>query len=113
MDITVSTTDRILEENSKGVLLLAGTRIPIDTIVFDFNDGAAPEEIVLRYPSLSLPRVYATISHYLQNRSEIDRYLKVRKKRHASLKATVESAYPPAGIRQRLLARKTAQGNGK
>lgn len=52
-----------------------GTRIGIETILDDFLDGSDPEEIAIRYTSLSLEQVYATITYYLHNRQKVDAYL--------------------------------------
>ena len=60
---------------SDNAIRLKGTRIGIETILQDYELGATPEEIVIRYPSLSLQRVYAAITYYLANREVVDAYL--------------------------------------
>lgn len=45
-----------------GRALIGGTRVPLETVVFCFNEGATPEEILQRYPALSLPDIYAVLS---------------------------------------------------
>ncbi len=52
-----------------------GTRIGIETILDDYFDGSSPEEIAVRYLSLNLEQVYATITYYLSNRKKVDEYL--------------------------------------
>ena len=54
---------------------IAGTRVGIETVLRDYQEGASPEEIVLHYPTLSLDQVYATITYYLANREKIQAYL--------------------------------------
>jgi uncharacterized protein (DUF433 family) len=54
---------------------IAGTRVGIETVLRDYREGASPEEIVLRYPTLSLEQVHATITYYLANRAKIETYL--------------------------------------
>lgn len=54
---------------------IAGTRIGIETILRDYQQGAGPEEIVLRYPTLSLEQVHATITYYLANQERVESYL--------------------------------------
>jgi uncharacterized protein (DUF433 family) len=54
---------------------LKGHRIGIETILFDYLDGLTPEEIVLRYPTLSLEEVYVTIAYYWRKQTELDAYL--------------------------------------
>jgi len=53
-----------------------GTRVGIETILFDYLDlGLFPEDIAARYPTLTLEQVYATITYYWSRRAEIDAYL--------------------------------------
>ena len=55
---------------------IKGTRVGIETVLRDYKEGASPEEIVLRYPTLSLEQVHATITYYLANREKVEAYLK-------------------------------------
>ena len=55
---------------------LKGTRVGIETILFDYLFHAkTPEEIAKSYTSLSLEQVYATILYYLNNQQKINQYL--------------------------------------
>jgi len=47
-----------------------GIRVGTETVLWAYQEGANPEEVVLRYPtlSLSLERIHASISRYLANR---------------------------------------------
>lgn len=60
--------------NNKAIRI-GGTRVGIETILRDYQQGAGPEEIVLRYPTLSLEQVHATITYYLANHEKVDSYL--------------------------------------
>lgn len=60
---------------SDSVIRLKGTRVGIETILRDYELGATPEEIVIRYPTLSLQQVYVAITYYLTNRQTVDAYL--------------------------------------
>ncbi len=92
--------------DKNGVVKVGGTRVTLDTVVKAFIRGATAEEIAQQYPSISLSDVYATISYYLQNRKEVDRYLDDRKKRGQVVRMENEKRLDPHGIRDRLLARK-------
>lgn len=59
----------------KNAIRLKGTRIGIERILKDYELGATPEEIIIRYPTLSLQQVYAAITYYLANRKAVDTYL--------------------------------------
>ena len=54
---------------------ITGTRVGIETLLRDYQEGSSPEEIVLHYPTLSLEQVYATITYYLANREKLHLYL--------------------------------------
>lgn len=55
---------------------LKGTRVGIETILYDFiHRSRTPEEIVESYPSLTLEQVYATILYYLHNKEAVSAYL--------------------------------------
>ena len=60
---------------NEDAIRIAGTRVNIETVLRDYRQGAGPEEIVLRYPTLSLEKVHATITYYLANREKVQGYL--------------------------------------
>jgi len=60
---------------------IAGTRVGIETVLRDYGEGASPEEIVLRYPTLSLEQVHATITYYLANQEKLEAYLTLVRQR--------------------------------
>ena len=95
-----------LRFDKDGVVRVGGTRVTLDTTVRAFLRGATAEEIIQQYPSLSLPDVYATISYYLQNREEVDRYLEMRGKHAQAVRRENQRRFDQQGIRERLLARK-------
>ena len=55
---------------------LKGTRIGIETILYDFiHRDRSPEDIARTYPSLKREQVYATILYYLHEKEAVDKYL--------------------------------------
>mgnify|MGYP003623063699 CR=1 FL=1 len=55
---------------------LKGTRVGIETILYDFIHRArTPEEIANTYTSLTLEQVYATILYYLHNKEAVSAYI--------------------------------------
>ena len=56
---------------------LKGHRISIEHVIEPYQDGISPEEIVNKYyPSLTLEKVYATITYYLQHKQAMDAYIR-------------------------------------
>jgi len=62
-------------EERDGGYWIGGTRISLDSIVYAFKPGAAPESIKGSFPLLTLEKVYGAIAFYLSRRDEIDSYL--------------------------------------
>ncbi len=62
-------------QNREGGYWVAGTRVSLDSVVYAFLRGAAPEGIAQSYPLLSLEEVYGAIAFYLANQAEIDAML--------------------------------------
>jgi uncharacterized protein (DUF433 family) len=95
-----------LRADPHGVVRVGGTRVTLDTVVGAFRRGATAEEIVQDYSSLDLADVYAVIAYYLRNRLAVDAYLEEQRQKGEGIQRQMESLYPPAGIRERLLARR-------
>jgi len=66
---------------AEDAIRIAGTRVGIESVLRDYQEGASPEEIVLRYPTLSLEQVHATITYYLANRERVEAYLALVRQR--------------------------------
>ena len=81
-----------------------GTRIGIETILYDFIHRArTPEQIAQTYPSLNLEKVYATILYYLHNKEAVSNYIADWLEwSHQQLKAQ-ELTPSPSAIRLRKL----------
>lgn len=52
-----------------------GQAIGLEQVLFDYLAGKNPEEIIERLSSLSLEQIYAAITYYLHNQTELDIYL--------------------------------------
>ncbi|RMD93462.1 MAG: DUF433 domain-containing protein [Calditrichaeota bacterium] len=106
MALTITTEPVPLLTDRDGVVRVGGTRVTLDTVVAAFNEGATAEEIVQQYPSLQLADVYAVISYYLRNHSEVEAYLQKRREQAEEIRKQNETRFDPHGIRERLLARR-------
>jgi uncharacterized protein (DUF433 family) len=99
-----------LRLDADGVLRVGGTRVTLDTVIDAFEEGAAAEEIVMQYDSVSLHDIYAAIAYYLENREEVAAYLRQQQEHAAEVRRQIEARSPQAGIRERLLARRGPDG---
>jgi uncharacterized protein (DUF433 family) len=87
-----------LRLDGDGNLLVGGTRVPLDTVVGEYKDGASAEEIVRQYDSLRLSDVHAVISYYLENRSTVEQYLAERRQLAEKVRRENEARFPMTGI---------------
>jgi uncharacterized protein (DUF433 family) len=56
-----------------GSPIILGTRFPVRSIVhYVLRLGLTPEELVERFPHLTLAHVYDALAYYYDNRAEID-----------------------------------------
>ena len=63
-------------EKREGAYRISGTRVSLDSVVYPFLRGAAPESIAQSFPALTLEEVYGAIAFYLAHQTEIDAYLR-------------------------------------
>jgi uncharacterized protein (DUF433 family) len=105
MSITLATDPNPMHLDQQGVLRIGGTRVTLDTVMQAYFDGSSPEEIALRYDSLSLADIHATLAYYLRRKTELDQYLKARQLQSQQIRQHVEQRQGVQHIRERLNAR--------
>jgi len=55
---------------------IKGHRIGIESVLYQYIHRAqTPEEIAVRFPSLTLEEIYATILYYLHNKEQVEKYI--------------------------------------
>lgn len=81
-------------EKRDGGYWVAGTRVSLDSVVYAFLRGAAPEGIAQSYPVLSLEEVYGAIAFYLANQAEIDAQLASNDREFELLRKQTRDANP-------------------
>jgi len=89
---------------------IKGTRVGIETILTDYLDlGLFPEQIAVRYGTITLEQVYATLTYYWRNREEMDAYLRALDEESAHLRRQQDLYPSPAVQRLRKLAEQRGQ----
>ncbi len=92
-----------------GTIRIGQTRVPLETVVHAFNEGATAEEVAYRYPTLELADIYAAVTYYLRHRGEVDGYIRDQETRSQEVRRKIEAQQPDRrGLRERLLARRSA-----
>jgi uncharacterized protein (DUF433 family) len=91
--------DREFIERREGSFYLVGSRVPLASIVREFQDGQSPEAIRSAFPTLTLEQVYGAITFYLGHRTEVDADLAMREREE---NAFTETHPVPADLKQKL-----------
>lgn len=94
-----------LTRDAAGRLLVANTRVPLETLMAAFKRGDSPETIHESYDSVPLADIYAVLAYYLHHRAEVEAYLAQRDRQDAATQDQIEAQYPAEGRRAKLLAR--------
>lgn len=62
-------------EMRNGGYYIAGKRVSLDSIVYAYQRGQAPESIKDSFAFLTLEEVYGALAFYLANQQEVDRLI--------------------------------------
>jgi uncharacterized protein (DUF433 family) len=73
---------------------IAGTRVSLDSVVYDYLSGLSPESIADNFGALSLEQVYGAITFYLSHRSEVDQHLMQNRAKFNALREKARESHP-------------------
>ena len=96
-----------LREDAGGVVRIGKSRISLDLIIEQYENGMMPEDMVRAYDTLVLADLHAVIAYYLRYRDKVDIYLKRREQEAQALRAKLEAEHPRVSG-EGLLARRGA-----
>lgn len=103
---TPSTLSIPLRTDADGAIRIGETRVLLEIVIGAFQRGETPEGIVQSFPSLKLQEVYAVIAYYLQNRAEVDDYIKRVEAEGKTIRREIEAKQSDMNdLRERLLKR--------
>ncbi len=96
-----------LRVSEGGAVRVGKSRINLDLVVEQYENGMTPEDMVRAYDTLELADVHAAIGYYLRHRDEVRAYLKRREAEAEALRAKIEAERRRVSRRE-LLGRRTA-----
>jgi uncharacterized protein (DUF433 family) len=73
---------------------ITGTRVSLDSIVYDYLSGLSPEAIADNFDTLSLEQVYGAITYYLSHRDEVDQHLMRDRAKFDALRKKARDSHP-------------------
>jgi uncharacterized protein (DUF433 family) len=108
-----------LRVDEGGAVRVGRSRVTLDVVVGQYENGMTPEDMVRAYDTLAPADVHAVIAYYLRHRTEARAYLDRRAAEAAGLKARIEAERPrcrgtscwPAGPRGRPMLRLAADAD--
>jgi uncharacterized protein (DUF433 family) len=84
----------LLRLDEGGVIRIGKSRVTLDLVVEQYENGMAPEAMARAYDSLLLPDIYASIGYYLRHRDAVLAYLKRRAAEADELRSKIEAECP-------------------
>jgi uncharacterized protein (DUF433 family) len=112
--IALETTQNVpLTQTEEWTIRISGTRVNLEAVVYQYEQGETAEAIRESFPSLRLADIYAVISYYLNHREQVNDYLRDQERKAQAIRDDIESdpAYKSRvdELRERIKARYTSQ----
>jgi uncharacterized protein (DUF433 family) len=102
------TIDRLpLQMDDSGAVRIGNSRVTLDLLVEQYENGMSPEDMVRAYDTLVLADVHEAIAYYLRHREAVQEYLTRRVAEATPLRAKVETDRPRISLAE-LLARRNS-----
>ncbi len=92
--LSVEPTPPPLRFEGGGGIRVGQSRVGLEVVVEQFENGMTPEDIVRAYDTLVLSDVYAVIAYYLRNREVVQQYLERQREAGDVLRAKIEAERP-------------------
>ena len=73
---------------------ITGTRVSLESVVYDYLSGLSPESIADNFDTLSLEQVYGAITFYLSHRNEVERHLMQNRAKFDALRQKARESHP-------------------
>src|SRR3954447_17615681 len=83
-----------LRMDEGGAVRVGASRVSIDLVVGQYENGMTPEEMVRAYDTLALADVHAAIAYYLRHSDAVRAYLKRREEEAEALRTQMEAERP-------------------
>lgn len=99
-----------LRIDAGGAFRVGNSRISLDLVIEQYENGMAPEDMVRAYETLELADIHAVIAYYLRHSDEVCAYLRRRDEEVQTLRTKIEADRPLVS-RDELLARRSALEN--
>lgn len=112
--ITLETTQNVpLIQTENGTIRVTGSRVGLEAVVYQYEQGNNAEQIHESFPSLKLADIHAVISYYLNHHEQVNEYLRDQEEKARAVREDIESdpAYKAKvdQLRERIKSRYSSQ----
>lgn len=83
-----------LRVDEGGVVRVGSSRVSLDLVVEQYENGMTAEELAAAYDTLALADAYAAIAYYLRHGQEVRSYLTRRRGEAAAMRQQIEARGP-------------------
>lgn len=91
---------------------IKGHRVGIESVLYEYLfRERTPEQILQRFPSLTLEQIYATILYYFSHREQVETYMKDWLEWGEQMRAEQRRDPPPVVLRLRALKAEREQAH--
>lgn len=94
-------------EYRDGEYLITGSRVLLDSLVYDFREGRSSESLRQAFPTLTLAEVFGALAFYLDHQAEIDAYLTRREEEYTTRYQAARAQDPEFYQRLEAICQKT------
>src|SRR5260370_41672162 len=83
-----------LRVDEAGAIRVGKSRISLDLIVEQYENGMTPEDLARAYDTLVLADVHGVVGYYLRHRAQVRAYLKRPTEEAGALRTQIEAQHP-------------------
>lgn len=98
-----------ITRDKMGGARLGNTRVFLENLVYDYQQGMAAEQLAARYDTIPLADCYSVIGYYLRYRERVDAYMRRQDEVGEAVRRWVEARQGPQPTREQMLARLAAR----
>lgn len=107
-ELSLPADQSALRVDESGAIRVGNSRVTLDLVVNQYENGMTPEDMVRAYDALALADVHAAIAYYLRHRDDVRAFLTQRAEQAGALQTKIE-AERPAIARDELIARRNVR----
>jgi uncharacterized protein (DUF433 family) len=98
-----------LFETEGGAVRIGSSRITLDLVVEQYENGMSPEDLERAYDGLQLADIHSVIAFYLRHPEQVQEYLKQRRAAANHLQNAIETERPRVTLDELLARRRESQ----